>query len=374
MVVNIPVRLVRADGGLIALDVTTLTLDVDRNINPHAVPYGGSARWAFDLNLSKAVILLEGYVVDSPDTIDVTAGQAAYSSIDFSKSTGVTTFRVSDVEWVNQSLTLNTASRLTTDTINTINPYITISNSADTSFKIYFSKSNTTQGLIGGEYHVSMVDASGNMRTTTEIVGYLYTLINLNTGSTVLGAHFLATVNTSTITINQLVNGKAGNTFTPIFEGNARVAPYIEMFLGGSDTDITQSMSAGDKVMSLYATLNNSVDKDNTDKVWGDRESGAKKQVADYITGIQIPFNSTYNADGEKYKAMNFFMPTGANMIATDKDISNAEPASSIILDPDADDDFSFIKGTITKATFVQIGGEPIYQFNIQFLPIDTII
>jgi hypothetical protein len=226
-----------------------------------------------------------------------------------------------------------------------------------------------------------MVDASGNMRTTTEIVGYLYTLINLNTGSTVLGAHFLATVNTSTITINQLVNGKAGNTFTPIFEGNARIAPYIEMFLGGSDTDITQSMSAGDKVMSLYATLNNSVDKDNTDVFGGldstimkYKDTKRYKQVADYITGIQIPFNSTYNADGEKYKAMNFFMPTGKNMLATDKDISNAEPASSIILDPDADDDFSFIKGTITKATFVQIGGEPIYQFNIQFLPIDTII
>ena len=55
MVVNIPVRLVRTDGGLIALDVTTLTLDVDRNINPHAIPYAGSNRFAFDLNLSKAV-------------------------------------------------------------------------------------------------------------------------------------------------------------------------------------------------------------------------------------------------------------------------------------------------------------------------------
>jgi len=371
MVVNIPVRLVRADGGLIALDVTTLTLDVDRNINPHAVPYGGSARWAFDLNLSKAVILLEGYMVDSPDTIDVTAGQAAYSSIDFAKSTGSHTNAISAMDWIDNYVTIYTASRLTTDTINTINPYITITNSADTSFKIYFSKSNTTQGLIGGEYHVSMVDASGNMRTSANVTTYLYNIINLNTGSTVLGAHFSATFTTSfSIAINQLVNGKVGNTFTPIFEGNSRVGPYIEMFLGGSDTDITQSMSAGDKVMSLYATLNNSVDKDNLDWTTG----AAKKQVADYITGIQIPFNSTYNADGEKYKAMNFFMPTGANMVATDKDISNAEPASSIILDPDADDDFSFIKGTITKATFVQIGGEPIYQFNIQFLPIDTII
>ena len=82
MVVNIPVRLVRADGGLIALDVTTLTLDVDRNINPHAMPYAGSNRFAFDLNLSKAVILLEGYMVDAPAIVDVAAGQAALCNID----------------------------------------------------------------------------------------------------------------------------------------------------------------------------------------------------------------------------------------------------------------------------------------------------
>ena len=71
---------------------------------------------------------------------------------------------------------------------------------------------------------------------------------------------------------------------------------------------------------------------------------------------------------------MNFFMPTGPGINARGKSIINAKPASSVIDDPDSDGDFSFIKGTITKATFVQIGGEPLYQFNIQFLPIDVII
>ena len=82
MVVNIPIRLVRTDGGLIALDVTTLTLDVDRNINPHAKLVHGSERFAFDSNLSKAVILLEGFMVDSPTTVDVTGGLEAVSRID----------------------------------------------------------------------------------------------------------------------------------------------------------------------------------------------------------------------------------------------------------------------------------------------------
>ena len=67
-------------------------------------------------------------------------------------------------------------------------------------------------------------------------------------------------------------------------------------------------------------------------------------------------------------------MPTGPGMNSEDKTLDNAEPASSIIADTDNERDNRFIKGTITKATFVQIGGEPIYQFNIQFLPIDSII
>ena len=71
---------------------------------------------------------------------------------------------------------------------------------------------------------------------------------------------------------------------------------------------------------------------------------------------------------------MNFFMPTGTGYNARSKSIIRAKPASSVINDPDKSNDFSFIKGTITKATFVQIGGEPLYQFNIQFLPIDFII
>ena len=79
MVVNIPIRLVRKDSSLIPLNVTTLTLDVDRSINPHSLPLAGNKRFALDMNMAKAVILLEGVITDddlTSQTVDL--GQKGY--------------------------------------------------------------------------------------------------------------------------------------------------------------------------------------------------------------------------------------------------------------------------------------------------------
>ena len=387
MVVNIPVKLVRADGGLIALDVTTLTLDVDRNINPHSLPYQGSNRFAFDLNLSKAVILLEGYMVDAPSIVDVAAGQAATCNIDFSKSlSGSSTLQT---DWIDDANVLQNIAVMGTDSFVTTvlggdNPHFVINDIDSVAHTIYFVKSNTTYGHNLGsssKYHISVIDASGNLRTTANIQSYLVALLNTNSGSSVLGTKFIATADgTGNVIIKHLVKGVAGNSNSPRF-AKLFATPYFNTFRGGYNSDALQGMSAGDKVMALYATLNNSIDVDNSDSnntlhpgENNSRKLWAASVSADYITGIQIPFNSRHHADGEKYKAMNFFMPTGPGINARGKSIINAKSASSVIDDPDSDIDFSFIKGTITKATFVQIGGEPLYQFNIQFLPIDAII
>ena len=382
MVVNIPIRLVRTDGGLIALDVTTLTLDVDRNINPHAKLVHGSERFAFDSNLSKAVILLEGFMVDSPTTVDVTGGLEAVSRIDFGKISDFYYTRTGT--WPQQYPIIETGNIFTADSFSHVRtPYFTLTNTLGISYNIYFIKSNDTSGYnlgSSGKYHVSLIDASNNMRSASDIAGYLTTLINDGTN---FDSSFNAILNGTEVVIGQNTKGKAGNSKTPQFH-NASPLPDVTLFKGGINTDLTQGMSAGDKVMSLYAILNNSIDKDNSDdgklKKWGFAmakntfTNERHKVTDDYITGIQIPFNSTFNAGGEKYKAMNFFMPTGANMSAEDKTLDNARPASSVITDTDDSRDNTFIKGTITKATFVQIAGEPIYKFDIQFLPIDSII
>tara|TARA_R100000951_G_scaffold111380_1_gene110337 strand:+ start:487 stop:1638 length:1152 start_codon:yes stop_codon:yes gene_type:complete len=383
MVVNIPVKLVRADGQLIALDVTTLTLDVDRNINPHPIPYAGSNRFAFDLNMSKAVILLEGYMVDAPTVVDATGGSKAVSYIDFART--LSGSNTSNTDWIDDANVLQNIATLNTDSFVTAlssdNPHLILNDIDNVSHTIYFVKSNTTYGHnlgSSGKYHVSIIDASGNLRTTANIQTYLTALLNEDAGSSILGTKFSAVAQgAGGVQIKQISNGKAGNNNSPRF-AKLFATPHFFTFITGKDSDSTQGMSAGDKVMSLYAILNNSIDVDNSDtrKYFKSNIKQLKQanESADYITGIQIPFNSTVNADGEKYKAMNFFMPTGKGINARGKSIINAQSASSIIDDPDSDSDFSFIKGTITKATFVQIGGEPIYQFNIQFLPIDVII
>ena len=379
MVVNIPIRLVRADGDLIALDVTNLTLDVDRNINPHGLPYSGAQRFAFDLNMPKALILLEGFMVDAPSVVDTALGTASYATIDFS------TMEVGNDTFTENYDIIQLAQGLDVDELND-ELKMTLQSTVGTNYNIYFTKSNTASGITGGNYWVSIIDTSNTMRNNTYLAEKLEALINLEAGLSVLGAVFSATKHDSTLTeyvdsvvkITQKVKGEAGNTDTPQWLG--RYSMLKIHFSYGKNSDAQQGFSAGDKVMQLFGILSNSVDRDRTDSLGAD---WVKRNVAydnfdskwaDYITGIQIPFNSTVGADGEKYVAKNFFMPTGINMTPSKKTPDKAKLASSEITNPDNEHDFSFIKGTITKATFVQIAGEPIYQFNIQFLPIDNII
>ena len=379
MVVNIPIRLVRADGGLIALDVTNLTLDIDRNINPHGLPYSGAQRFAFDLNMPKALILLEGYMVDAPSVVDTALGTASHATIDFSISGG------SDFSFTTNPAIKKRAEELVDDELNN-ELKMTLQSTVGTNYDIYFTKSNTASGITEGNYWVSIINTSNTMRTAEYLAEKLEALINLEAGSSVLGAVFSATKHDSTVTasvdsvlkITQKVTGEDGNNRTPqmMYHG-----PQVSHFSHGKNSDAQQGFSAGDKVMQLFGILSNSIDRDRSDfstktingKVVvmdGNKDGG----YADYITGIQIPFNSTVGADGEKYVAKNFFMPTGTFISPSDKTPDKAYLASSEITNPDNEHDFSFIKGTITKATFVQIAGEPIYQFNIQFLPIDNII
>ena len=387
MVVNIPIRLVRADGDLIALDVTNLTLDIDRNINPHALPFSGAQRFAFDLNMPKALILLEGFMVDAPSVVDTALGTASRATIDFSSRYDGDY----DNPFTEHSSIETRAIGLDVDELDN-QLKITLQSTVGTNYDIYFTKSNTASGITGGKYWVSIIDTSNTMRTPAYLAEKLEALINLESGSSVLGAVFSATKHDSTVTeyvdsvikIVQKVKGEAGNTSSPKLSFNN--GPQVSHFKYGKNSDAQQGFSAGDKVMQLFGILSNSIDRDWSDQwVGGDNGgiafSGLEKNFsmnkggyADYITGIQIPFNSTVGADGEKYVAKNFFMPTGTHMTPSKKAPDKAKPASSEITNPDNEHDFSFIKGTITKATFVQIAGEPIYQFNIQFLPIDNII
>jgi hypothetical protein len=367
MVTNIPIRLVRKDNKLIPLDVTELVLDVDRGVNARTGLTGGAKRFAIDLNRPKAVILLKGYVVDD----EFSNGQGASSSsasVDFSRR-GVT-----DYSWIDLMTPLGNSLDADDFSHSTVKK-LTLKATDGEPFIIHFIKSSTVHGYnLGGsgKYHVSIHDTS-SMRTTTVIAQNLANLINSSANGDALSSRFTASVHDSTLSdetnvmvkIIQDVGGEAGNRVVSWDNDNDNYIPAIKDFIGGRDATSSTGKSAGDKVAELYAVLNNSNDG-------GFVNIGGTK--GDYIGGIQIPFNSTVNADGEKYKAMNFFMPTGGFRTLREKEATSAKSASSIIENTNEHQDFSFIKGAVTKATFVQMGGEPIYSFDIQFLPIDRIL
>ncbi len=378
MAVNIPVRLVRKDNKLIPLDVTELVLDVDRGVNARTGLRGGAQRFAIDMNRPKAVILLKGYIVDD----EFSNGQGASSSsasVDFSRR-GVT-----DYSWIDLMTPLGNS--LTTDDFshNTVKK-LTLKATDGNSFVIHFIKSSTVHGYnLGGsgKYHVSIHDTS-SMHTTTEIAQNLANLINSSANGDALSSRFTASVHDSTLSdennvmvkIIQDVGGEAGNGVVSWDNDNDNYIPAIKDFIGGQDATSSTGKSAGDKVAELYAVLNNSNDGGVVSSISSliDVKRKHKSKFGDYIGGIQIPFNSTVNADGGKYKAMNFFMPTGGFRTLKQKEATAAKSASSEIEDTNDSKEFTFIKGAVTKATFVQMGGEPIYSFDIQFLPIDRIL
>ena len=270
-------------------------------------------------------------------------------------------------------------------------PQLTLKATDNTSHVIHFIKSSTAQGYdlgSSGNYHVAIHDNS-DMNTAVEIATNLTNLINSSANSNALSSRFTASLETSThsgeantvVKITQDTVGKAGNNNTPSFKSGTQFTPIHTRFKGGRDSggEFT-NMSAGDKVMSLYATLNNSNDGGSIVPLINAAQrigTGNKldTKYGDYIKGIQIPFNSTIGSTGgDKYVAKNFFMPTGPFHDQDSKHPEQAENASSEVSDPQDNNDKAFIKGTVTKATFVQMGGEPIYQFNIQFVPVDHII
>jgi len=397
MVTNVPVRLVRKDGELIPLDVTELVLDVDRGVNARTGLRGGAERFAIDLNRPKAVILLKGYIVDDDLSTGVSLGQKASASIDFSRRNNTDSSLVGT--GAGGDLTSLAATLTHNDFDSFLIPKLTLKATDGEEYEILFIKSSTAQAhntASSGKYHVSIHDNS-DMNTAVEIATNLVNLINstATADNVLLSNRFTATLEQSTLSdeantlvkIEQKVTGANGNT--PVsWNSSSLYTPSIKNFKNGVDDSAGfTGKSAGDKVAELYAVLNNSNDggfrftngigftygKDKRTHV-GNFGFDAKAKHGMYIGGIQIPFNSTVNADGEKYKAMNFFMPTGRLVKPSEKEATAAKPASSTIEDTNDSYEFSFIKGAVTKATFVQMGGEPIYSFDIQFLPIDRIL
>lgn len=378
-----PIRLVRNDGGIIELMATTLTMNVDRGFSPHSMPFAGGKRYAFDLNLPKALITIEGVMTNDDLLHHNPTGGSARAVLDFSR-----TSIDQDIQWISAT---TVTENVTLNNPGTTTHAIGLNTVVSATLKVYLAKQNSTfEGLDGGSgrYFIAVHDGT-NPRTPSQIAVSLTTLINTYSSTFKLTANTINSpisgeTNTA-VELIQTVSGKSGNRLHPSWDdysqavGNTLVyKPYHTIFSGGNDSFDVSSKSAGDKVAELFAVLNNSnnggggnllADISTLGLRDGGKFRGNNRDVVkygDYIIAIQIPFTSTVNSNESL-----FYMPTGANRQITDKTVNLAKPAGTEFTE--AERLYTGIKGSVANATFVQLGGEPIYSYTINFAPVDLI-
>ena len=77
MPVGTPIRLVQESKDVIELDATNMVLTTSRKVGGSALPFSGSRRVGFDLNVNSAMINIQGVIVDD----QVAKGLSAASAI-----------------------------------------------------------------------------------------------------------------------------------------------------------------------------------------------------------------------------------------------------------------------------------------------------
>ena len=368
---------------------TTLTMNVDRNVVALPMPTAGGSRFAFDLNLPKSLITIEGVMTDD-DLLSIGDLQReANAIIDFSRIQGESAD--SAFRWNFYVSTFTNG--VTLDNPSTAKYAIKINNT----YEIWLAKQTSSFfGYDSGSsrYYLATESASA-YRTVTQIASDFAGLINANSGTFNMTANVInsPTDNTANVAVEltQTNQGKAGNMSHPSFSTwpvNALLPnykPYHTQFFGGTNSVSAENKSAGDKVAELFGVLNNSNNggggailnpdawlrslndlADKTSIISGNERQNLDAKYGDYIIGIQIPFKSNVNNNSSL-----FYMPTGGLMEIFDKTADNAKPVGTKY--QGIGDEYGAIKGAIANATFVQLGGEPLYSYTINFIPIDWI-
>ena len=392
-----PIRLVRNDGGIIELMATTMTMNVDRGVSPLAMPFAGGNRFAFDLNLPKSLITIEGVMTDD-DILNMNSiGQDASGVLDFSRTSNASDTNVASFV-ADANLTGNSYSVVGGVTLNDPTT-ATHSIKINQYFEVLFAKQNSSfEGQVGsfastGQVYIAVHNGT-SPRTAAQVATSLKTVIDAY-GGTDLAATIIASpltdesgVAVELTNINAQGSGNDTMSFQQTVAGPYN-KPYHVQFSGGRDSSQVTNKSAGDKVAELFAVLNNSNNGGGGQNVIGfggltslltsaiamsgldtnsvvDRSNRLTNKYGDYITAIQIPFTSNINSNQSL-----FYMPTGGHRKVTDKTV-NLAPVAGTEFDAE-NRHYTGIKGAVANATFVQLGGEPLYSYTINFAPIDWI-
>lgn len=413
MPVGTPIRLVQESKDVIELDATNMVLTTSRKVGGSALPFTGSRRVGFDLNVNSAMINIQGVIVDD----QVAKGLSAASAI-------VSFGRMARgfIKWA-------TPTNLA-ELFNTTSPAMTMKDANGNDRSVPFTETGTGSGTAysatGGAGSTPTVLINPSDATAMQIAAAVNTYIN-NQLSTYFssaltkvqdvqaGTNGADVVQNAGIRISHVVKGVAPNGNVIRFNDVTRFeAPHKTTFAGGANAT---KKSAGDKVQDLYGIVNNSktqagrvvqgaaaaalgiaglvvaapVALGATALTAGTAAAGAATGGAsiaavggvgamfnahnklDYIIGLQIPYNSMLKAeDGTEYTAMNFFMPTGLGHSSSEKGSDGANPAGTEF--STSSTSRTGIQGAIQKLDINYDAGETVYNFNIIFAPIDNIL
>ena len=402
---GVPIRLVHDNGLLTEINATSMTMTTQRKTGGMPTPFTGGIRVGLDLNMNKSMILINAVLTDDRNLVG--SHVAAKARIDFSfivlggqiqsylDGDGATNSNIAKL-FSNTYFVSSDEFSFST---------IRLTSHDGTSFNIKLKKlsSGTFTNTTNTDYTIG-INPTGSLTAA----GFATAFADLINNTSNLAAKFTAskldsavTGQTNTVvTITQDVTGEDGNNLTPIFSQKPHTyrPPSHEKFAGGLTVS---KRSAGDKAMDLYGIMNNSK-KESFEKFLiggamvvggsaaaltgvgapvgvGVAAAGAgimfdsKAGLGDgsgYITGIQIPYNSTIQADGDTFVARNFIMPTGFGKSFNDKrSDNNSNPAGATFTG-----NRTGIKGTVNKLDITYNAGENVYDIVMQFVPVDFLL
>ncbi|ANS04824.1 hypothetical protein [uncultured Mediterranean phage] len=386
-----PIRLVQENGNLIELDAQEMVLTTTRKVGGSAIPFTGSKRVGFDLNVNQAMINIRGVIADDRSAgastaasavINFAKGSGAYSGSAFTTSTNLTALLGQKLEITDLSGTKRYITFTSTGS------GVARHNSGNDDVLINLSEADST--VVGNL--ASAVNTCINDRFSAAL-----------SSTVVQTADSVGVEDNWGVSISMVAKGAVSNNGTPrfLFDGGTSnfYSPDINTFSGGS---LGKKKSAGDKAMDLYGILNNSVTQAGRVLLGlGMVAGGAAIAIAtgglgiaagaavagvgiaaidnsgkeaDYITGLQIPYNSTIKAeDGELYTARNFFMPTGwFGVTGSDKTSEGNDHPASVRFSQG--DQHTGIQGAVQKLDIMYDAGETVYNFNMIFAPIDGLL
>lgn len=384
------VRLIRNDGAVLTVDVTDYSMNITRSVPVMPVPVLGE-RYGIDLNMVTADFKLNVILADDDCAASAFEATAASASIDFSalaNSDGGEHQSYISGGSVQLSDLNDRFFEIETTYTNesTIRAPVRIKFDSSTSTH---SDSNTPPTVVVGIQGVTTDNGLASaVKTACEAATFTDTLTS--TGGTDFSDAFTITTsnglktNNAKLTFTQKEKGAKGNSETPKFsKGFTNFIPLHETFGGGN---AKSCRSAGDKLQDLIAYVGNAsllgtsgsalagrADPDDSNALIESDISLSDKQTADYIVGIQIPYNSliTSTSAQEDYIERNLIMITGrADANQQDSTANNLDVGVKF----DPTNKFTGIAGTVVAMSFNYIAGENVYEGSLTFMPVDFIV